>query len=154
MKYAAGLLLALPFLFFSSPACAATSTVSVHTEGDSNVSVHSDVKSSSTNKTVVTQNGSTSVHIEQTGNGTSKVDVNGRQWELNGPGKIDEETGTPNPSSDNTPTITIPAVSITPFPNHTATISPILTVQEKPRTSFIQQAIATFLKRLFTFLGI
>lgn len=45
----------------------------------------------------------TNVEIHQTGEGTSKVTINGKEWKLEGPGNISvSETSSPNPTSSPT----------------------------------------------------
>lgn len=145
MKYKAGLLLFLSFLVPSS-AYASSSSVHVETSGsESHVTVNNSVQS--TSSTQVTQNGTTEVNIEQSGNGHSEVNVNGKQWKVDGPGEIHEKTSTnSNSSSNSSPTVT---------PTHEATATPTLKPEKKEiKKSVIQEAINNFLHRLFTFLGL
>lgn len=145
MKYKAGLLLLLSFLVPSS-AYASTSNVHVETNSsESHVTVNNSVQSSS--NTQVTQNGSTEVNIEQSGNGHSEVTINGKQWKVDGPGEVHEKTSTnSNSNSGTTPTVT---------PTHEATATPTLKPEKKEvKKSIIQEAISSFLHRLFSFLGL
>lgn len=145
MKYKAGLLLLFSLLVPSS-VYASSSSVHVETSGsDSHVTVNNSVQS--TSSTQVTQNGTTEVNIEQSGNGHSEVNVNGKQWKMDGPGEIHEKTSTGTSSgSSTTPTVT---------PTHTATATPTLKPEKKEgKKSIIQEAISNFIHRLFSFLGL
>lgn len=67
--------------------------------------------------------------MEQSGNGTSTVNINGKEYKLEGPGKIDESIST---SSNLTITPTVkPSSTLTPTPETTITPTPT----KKPETN-------------------
>ena len=92
-------LLATPAVFASI-----INDVNIKSSGESSkVDVKIDNKVNTGNSFVSTKTASskTSVEINQTGEGTSEVNINGKQWKLEGPGNISapEETLSPSPTS-------------------------------------------------------
>jgi len=145
MKYKAGLLLLLS-IFVPTSAYASSSSVHVETSGsESHVTVNNSVQS--TSSTQVTQNGTTEVNIEQSGNGHSEVNINGKKWKVDGPGEVHEKTSTGSNSGAST--------TESPSPTHEATATPTLKPEKKEIKKYvIQEAVSNFLHRLFSFLGL
>lgn len=78
--------------------------VSIKSNGESsNVDVDINNNVNTTNSTKTSQSSKTNVEIDQTGEGTSKVKINDKEWSLSGPGNISVSEGTS--SSENPSTI-------------------------------------------------
>lgn len=75
--------------------------------GSSSVKIDNNVNTGSNTQT--SQTSKTSVEIHQTGEGTSNVNINGKQWQLKGPGDISV--------SESTPATNSPAVTPNPGPS-------------------------------------
>lgn len=88
--------------------------VKINATGE-NSSVEVNIKNNVNTKgttTTPTSETSTSVNISQTGEGTSLVKINGKEWKLEGPGEINVKESF-NSSSNPSPTIT-PSEKISP----------------------------------------
>ena len=83
----------------------------------------------------------TKVDIQQDGNGTSSVTVNGKEWKLDGPGEIHmDENSDSNDSTEPTPTVT-------PEPEESPTPTPeVLSAQDEIKLSFSQKMKLNFMK--------
>ena len=81
------------------------SASAVHAESSS-VKVFSEIISNSS--TSVTSRTDTNVSISQTGEGTSSVKINGKEYRLDGPGeiKVNESSGSPTPTPPTTAELT------------------------------------------------
>lgn len=121
MKLAALLLVFSLFILLTSSTQAAnsaniTNAVSARANGtDSSVTVDiSNNVNTGNNSTSYTSEGTTTVDISQSGNGTSRVVINGKEWLLEGPGEIHVDENSDS-NTEATPSLT-PPTSETPTP--------------------------------------
>ena len=99
MPKTALLLVILPLLL-PMKVDATSSNVRVNTSSDNSnirVNVDSNVNSSSTSE--ISTSSSTNVHINQSGEGTSTVKINGKEYKLEGPGEINASNGSTQQTS-------------------------------------------------------
>lgn len=76
--------------------------------GSVSVEVNNQVNTGNYSKTTTTTTGKTNIEIHQTGDGTSSVNINGKEWKLEGPGDISvQEDGAVNATRTPTPTAPI-----------------------------------------------
>lgn len=94
------LLLFLILLFIVPTVSASiTNEVNINSSGGTSTVKINNQLGTNTNSTT-TPTSKTNVEINQTGEGTSKVTINGKEWKLEGPGNITvSEESTPKPSS-------------------------------------------------------
>ena len=105
--------IAVPSVFAS-----VTNEVNIQSSGGTSTVKVNNQMGSNTNSTN-TSSSKTNVEIHQTGEGTSKVSINGKEWKLEGPGDISvSEESSPNPSSTASPSATA-TPSATPDSNDT-----------------------------------
>lgn len=128
-------------LFFTSPVLAGESSV--------NVSVSNHTGNSTS--TSYTSEGKTDVYINQTGEGTSSVKVNGKEWKLEGPGEIKVNEGTetventPNPSPTDTAS---PSATVAPTEVDSAEVKNFLEKIED-KIEEIRETIQEFFENIF-----
>lgn len=96
-------------MFLAGPLRAAVETkINVSVEGDSSSSVIVDSVTESSQTNVHTSQTDANVQISQTGEGTSSVTINGKEYKVEGPGelKVNESVSSPaepTPSPETTP---------------------------------------------------
>src|SRR3989338_2068165 len=125
MKFTAFIVSFFIFSLLASPVSAGIiNNINVSSQGgESRVNVRVNNISNSSVSSYTQSTSRTKINIEQSGEGTSEVKVNGKEWKLEGPGEISvDETSTPNPTPPtSTPT---PTEEPTPSPEAITTPSP------------------------------
>jgi predicted aldo/keto reductase-like oxidoreductase len=97
-----GLVIGIFFLLVSTTDLYASISNKVNVEssgGNSSVKINNNVNTGSDSYSSEEGSTSTKVEIHQSGEGTSEVNINGKEWKLDGPGDISVEENTD--SSDN-----------------------------------------------------
>jgi len=122
------LLFAGILLLFPVPSVYASIRNEVHassTGGNSSVRVQVNNQVNTGNSTTTTTTtGKTNVEIHQTGDGTSSVSVDGKEWKLEGPGDISESVGSEE--------------SATPTPDGSPSATPTPTDSEQETQGFVE----------------
>lgn len=120
-------------------ASSVTNDINVESNGGNNtINVENNVNSDSTTSVTSSSDSNTKVYIEQSGKGTSQVNVNGKEYKLEGPGKIDVTTSN---TTNNT--------TITPKPtNQSESVSPTMNPKETETKINIIGQLTTSIKEL------
>lgn len=129
------LLIVVPTVFAS-----VTNEVNIQSSGGSSTVKINNQMGANTTSTQTTST-KTNVEINQSGEGTSKVNINGKEWKLEGPGNISvSEESTPKPTSS-------PSASPSTSPSPSASSE----VQKNVITQIIQalQKLIARLQNLF-----
>lgn len=110
-------------IFFSSStiiSAAVKNDVNVNTNGSSssvNVNIENEINTESNTRSYTSSTSETSVYINQEGEGTSSIRINGEKWSLDGPGEI--EVNKDADSSAVSPTTVEPTEEPIPSPTET-----------------------------------
>lgn len=150
MKLSAPIVLTLFLLTFVGKTYAST--------GGSSVNVKINNSLNSGNSTSYHSSTSTKVNINQEGEGTSEVKINGKEWKVEGPGDInvnESSETSPAPTQSTNPTL----APVTPTPNEEISPTPMPDEDTNPQPSFgdtlkerfeeLRESLVNFFSKIF-----
>lgn len=152
MKFTVLLLSVLFYLIFASDANAnvynnirAESSSGEGGNASVNININNNINTGSSSYTSTSKT-DTKIDLQQGGNGTSTVKINGKEWKLDGPGEIHVDENS-SPSNASTPT---PAISPTPEESPTPTPE-VLSAQDESKLTFSEKIKMELTKVKFHF---
>lgn len=155
MKYLSFIIAAILLLFTvkASYATSVTNDVKAESDGENssvNVNIKNNVNTGGTNTS--TSKTQTNIDIHQTGNGTSKVNVNGKEYKVEGPGDLSVHEGNTESSEsgqinkEEKDNDSEPIITSSPVPNNKPqTVGDLIKLQYEE----IKRAIRRFFSSIF-----